>query len=106
MVLRHQQDVLCLRQLHKPPTNQRTTRQVERCNRLLASEPLDRLVLRRAAQRAQVVGSQGKPLGRWCDQLYRLALVQDKMGAQDFVASHDAVQRGLQGVAIQLAAQA
>ncbi len=109
MVLRHQQDVLRLRQLHKPSANQRATRQVEWRQRLLASEPLYglvlRLMLRRAVQGAQVMSDQGKPLGRRRDHLDRLTLVQGKMGAQGFVARHDPVQRGLQGVSVQSAAQ-
>ncbi len=109
MVLGHQQDVLHLRQLHKPPANQRTARQVEWRQRLLASELLYglvlRLMLRRAVQRAQVMSDQGEPLSRRRDHLDRLALVQGKVGAQGFVARHDPVQRGLQGVSVQSATQ-
>ncbi len=45
-------------------------------------------------------------MGRRRDHLDRLTLVQGKMGAQGFVARHDPVQRGLQGVSVQSAAQA
>ncbi len=52
------------------------------------------------------MSDQGETMGLRRDHLDRLALVQGKMGAQCFVARHDPVQRGLQGVAVQSAAQA
>ncbi len=101
MVHHNHQHVIALGNAQQAAANRRTGREIEGLGRSLAAQCLD---LRRT-RIARVLLAQLEAVRR-VDALPGLAVDRDETRAQGFVPGHDIVQRGAQGNAVELTAQA
>ncbi|KIH84061.1 hypothetical protein UCMB321_2185 [Pseudomonas batumici] len=105
VVLGDQQDVLVIGQAQQTPTNQRTLAQVEGRRGFAVADTRGAEAGLFVGQRAQVLLGQGETAVGRGDDLHRLLAVAFEGGAQAFMTRHQAVERGLERVPVEIAAQ-
>ncbi|KRD77782.1 hypothetical protein ASE43_20895 [Lysobacter sp. Root983] len=106
MVLGDQQHVLLFGRTQQASADQRPLLEVERCHGFGLHLLAYRLLAGLGGQLREVVLGQGKADVFGCEHLLRHAIHGDDSRTQTFLADQHAIERGLQGITIQLPAQA